>query len=510
MMPHAFSTDTSRVNDSVYDAWHVPGPSEGVVAEVSSQTGSYVGAALSRGTDQERAITGEKAAAGPRDVVFPWFLPYFDQTTLHESTAMRLAYRQMLADPRIKTAILGKLFGVASLTLRILPADKKNRFDQAVAKHIEWMLTERLRGCVPELLWTVLIGALIDGYSVSEKVWALEDKGRYAGKYSLAKLKGKDTNNDLVLQTDEFRNVVGVLGLRYNGGREFSPAHFLIYRHLPLYDNPTGMSDLRAAYQSYWMLDTVTKLRAIGAEKYAIPFLIGKYQNTTVKTALEGALKMAKSQRWLSVPEQTQVEVINMAGASEDQFKSFVEDLRMDIFMSIQGAVLQTLQGDTTDGRGNSQVHKSTSDKFVWFLANSVEAILNDRDCGLIKDCVDLNYLVSDYPKAVLDAVDVNELQQEMQVDQGLHQLGLDLSKDELYERYGRKPPESDADRLAGQTAPSGQQGPGRGQPSGDSLPFMDQDLFTPTEQQLPPQGGAARPFRGYSERWRGYVAAAG
>lgn len=500
--------------DSVpYDPWHPPGPSQGVVAEVRQETGGYLGPQHSRGTDQEREITSEKAASGPRDVVFPWFLPYFDSTTLAETGVMRLAYRQMLGDPRIKTAILGKLFGVASLDLRILPADKNVAKDRAVAKHVEWMLTERLRDCVPGLIWSVLIGALIDGYSVNEKVWTLEEKGRYAGKYSLSKLKAKDTNNDLVLQTDAYRNVVGLLGTRYNGGREFSPAHFLIYRHLPLYDNPTGMSDLRAAYQSYWMLDTVTKLRAIAAEKFSIPAVVGEYANTTVKTSLEAALKMFKSQRWISVPAACKVQVIDMAGASEEHFKSFVMDLRHDIFLSIQGAVLQTLEGETTDARGNSQVHASTSDKFVWFLANSIESILNDRDCGLVKDCVDLNHVVSDYPKAVLDSVDVNELQQEMQVDTGLHQLGLDLSKDELYERYGRKPPEDDDDSLPGQAPPPNAANGAGPAPSGDgaALPFHDIDLFTPAQKVLPPGGGAAaRPFQRFNERWRSYLASTG
>lgn len=501
------------------DPWHAPGQSRGLVERVRETAGGYVGPQLSPGTIQEREIVSEKVASGPRDVVFPWFLPYFDSATLHESEAMRLAYRQMLASPAVKSALLGKLFGVAGLDLKILPPDKKNPRDKAIAKHVEWMLTERLHDGVPGLIWSVLSGALIDGYSVNEKVWALEDRGRYAGKYSLGKLKPKDTNNDLVLQTDEYRNVIGILGMRYNGGREFSPANFLIYRHLPLYDNPTGMSDLRAAYAAFWMLDTITKLRAINCEKYAIPMLMGTYQNTTVKSSLESALKMAKSQRWLSVPESCKVTVLEMAGTSEEHFRSFRNDLLHDIYLGIQYAILQSLEGDTTEGRGNSQVHESTSDKVVWFLANSVESLLNDRDCGLIKDCVDLNYVTAEYPKASLSAVDVNELAQEIQVDTALHALGLDLSKDEIYERYGRTPPEDDDDVLPGQ-APQGPPGgapgalPGPGDNGGTpSLPFMDQDIFTPSEKVLPPaEVGGARPFRGqrFSEQWRRYLSATG
>jgi len=513
---------TSWTNGDTYNPWHPPGASEGMVQLVRDEAGGYVGPQLSPGTTQEVVITREHAASGPRNVVFPWFLPYFDATTMHESAVMRMAYRQMMADPRIKTAVLGKLFGIAALGLKILPADKKNTRDKAIAKHVEWMLTERLKGTVPGLVWSILVSALIDGYSVSEKVWTLEERGRYSGKYSLKALKPKDTNNDLVLQTDEYRNVIGVLGLRYNGGQVFSPARFLIYQHLPLFDNPTGMSDLRAAYQSYWMLDTVTKLRAVASEKYAIPLLYGTYQSSTVKASLEGALKLAKSQRWFAVPEQCRVQALEMAGSSEEHFKSFIMDLRHDIFLSIQGAVLQTLEGETTDARGNSQVHASTSDKFVWFLANSVESCLNDRDSGLIKDCVDLNYVADEYPKAALSSVDVNELSQEIQIDLGLKQLGWIHSIDELAERYGRNVPEDDDDKLqppeqaaggaAGGTPgasapePPGPPGPPGGNGQGGELPFMEQDMFTPRSRPL--REAAARPFQGerFSEAWRDYL----
>lgn len=494
-------------------AWQqqgLPGPSRGIVQRIRETLGGWVGPQRSVGTPLERHVIEEKAAAGPRNVVFPWFLPYFDNHT-RETEAMRLAYRHMLADPRVKAALFGKLFGVCSLDLKILPADKKNPRDKSIAQHVQWMLTERLRDCVPGLIWSVLSGGLVDGYSVSEKVWTLEDRGRYAGKYSLAKLKPKDVGQDLVLQTDEFRNVVALQGLRYNAGLELSPSDFLIYRHLPLYDVPTGMSDLRAAYQSYWMMDTAYKLRMIHAEKNAMPMLVGSYQNTTVKNSLEAALKLAKSQRWISVPEQCKVIALDIAGAAAGVFKELIDDLRHDIFLGIQYAVLQSLEGETTDGRGNSQVHASTADKCVRFLANSVESLLNDRDGGLIKDMVDLNHVVSEYPRAQLSAVDVNELVQEIAIDTGLKQLGWVHSIDELSERYGRNVPEDEDDKLKPPPAGPGGAAPGGGD-GGGPLPFDDMNILTATPKLLPPAGGAGgvKDFRGqrFNDAWRAYLAA--
>jgi uncharacterized protein DUF935 len=494
-------------------AWqrqHLPGPSKGIVARIREKLNGYVGQQQSAGTPQERFITDEKAATGPRNVVFPWFLPYFDNHT-RETEAMRLAYRHMLADPVVKSALFSKLFGVCSLDLKILPADKKNPKDKAVAQHVQWMLTERLRDGVPGLIWSVLLGALVDGYSISEKVWTLEERGRYAGNYSLSQVKPKDVGQDVVLQTDEFYNIVGLQGLRYNAGLELSPADFLIYRHLPLYNSPAGFSDLRSAYSSYWALDTCRKLRAIHAEKTAIPMLVGHYLNTTVKGSLEAALMKAKSQRWLSAPEGARIGVMDMAGSGEAIFKSWRDDCIHEIYLSIQYAVLQSLEGETTDGRGNSQVHQSTAEKCVRFLANSMESLLNDRDTGLIKDMVDLNHVVGEYPRAQLSAVDVNELVQEMTIDAGLRQLGWVHSIEELSERYGRNVPEDEEDKLK---PPPGPAGGGALSPGGkdDPLPFDDVNILTAQPKSFPPARGAggAKDFRGqrFNDAWRKYLAA--
>src|ERR1051326_7286770 len=67
--------------------------------------------------------TTEKVQSGPR---IPLFLPYYDQfQNLGETETMRIAYRRMLADPNIKAALLGKLFGVMGMDLKVHAANDK-------------------------------------------------------------------------------------------------------------------------------------------------------------------------------------------------------------------------------------------------------------------------------------------------------------------------------------------------------------------------------------------------
>lgn len=464
-----------------YTISHPPGVSEGTLSQLRQEGQQWLGPRLSHDTPAEDRVTREKSAAGPRGIILPWFLPYVDNYT-QETAAMRVAYRQMLADPNVKSALLGKLLAVAALDLKVQPYRKNDPEAKAVADFVHWNLTERLTDGIPGLIWSILSGGLIDGYSVCEKVWGYEEKGPHAGKVVLKDVKPKDTLNDVVLLTDPFRNVVGVQGLRYNAGQIFPPSDFILWRHLPLFGSPVGTSDFRAAYSRYWMLDTVLKIRAMGLEKRSLPVLLGHYDDPALQPTLADHLAKAKSQTWITVPSGAKVEALNIAGMADAQFGEAIKDLKHDIFLGIQGAILQALEGETKEGAGNSQVHRSTADLWVWFLSQTVQATFNNRDNGLVRDMVDLNYVTPDYPKSTLSAVDSNELVQEMQIDTGLKGLGLDLSKEEAYERYSRSAPKDEADALKGTQppAPGGEPAPG-GMPE---MPFVERFADEPDPWQ--------------------------
>jgi len=189
---------------------------------------------------------GEKIKTSMR---IPLFLPYWDQQqSVGETELMRLAYRRMLADPHVKSALLGKIFAVMGEEINIRPHNKVNVRDQLIASFNEWNIKERLKGGFAGLVWSVLIGGLLDGYSVCEKVWDVEEEGAWKGKEVLTDLKPKDVNQDLVVEVDEYRNILYLKGLRFNSGQEFNPDDFVVFTYLPLYGTPTGMSDMRACY----------------------------------------------------------------------------------------------------------------------------------------------------------------------------------------------------------------------------------------------------------------------
>jgi hypothetical protein len=170
----------------------------------------------------------------------------FQDNFTGETVEIRAAYRHALAEPAVKTALLGKIGSVMALGLQVKPAATAP-IDHDVADFVRHALT-KCQGGLPELIWSILAGGLLDGWSVNEKVWRREHRGRFAGKISLQKLKAKDTRY-IQFEIDPYRNVSGVIAVRGNAGDVFPPSDFVLFKYLSLFENPFGMSDLRAAYR---------------------------------------------------------------------------------------------------------------------------------------------------------------------------------------------------------------------------------------------------------------------
>jgi len=470
---------TAYLDPFAVNAASIPPPNRGILARIREFL-PWWGAKQEQGKPVAVYLEREKVRGGPQAIKLPWFLPYEDDTGTGETSCMRLAYRRMYADPVITGALNSQIFGISNLPLQIHPADKKNKTDTQVAEFARWNIQRRYSGGTSGLIWKIISGGFIDGYSVNEKVWAYQDRGKFAGKDVLISLKQKDVGNDLVLDTDAYRNVVSVLGLRYNSGVEWHPSNFIIYSRMKMYERPSGLSALRCVYFHYWLRDTSWKLRQIGLSTKAFPILIGTYENAAIQPSLNNALQNAKSLAWLSIPKEAQVTALEIAGQSDAEFEGSIRQLDEEIYIGITGATLQALQGGKEVERGSSEEHANTADSFKGFPASEVCALLNDQDSGLLKDMTDLNFVASDYPFASVEEVDPDDVTKKITIATGIKALGLDQSKESLREQFSSEAPhEGDPnDTLAGAPAP-------------------------PT---APAPGGAGTPPFRFSEQWGQYV----
>jgi hypothetical protein len=419
-------------------------------------------------------------------------LPYFDQYT-EETPEIRRAYRVMLRDPTIKSGLFDKVFSVAALDVQLEPASDSPR-DEAIADFVRDCIVKFASGGLRKIVEEVAFPSLIDGHSVCEKMWDVQTRGQWKGKYVLRGLKSKDTNN-LQLMGDEYRNIIALRGTTFNGGRLYDPKDFVFFTHFSLFNSQAGMSDLRAAYRAFWIMDTAWKLRAVSLDKYTLPFLIGKYKEGDIqgKAGLEGSMAQVRSENFISIPDNAIVEAVNLSQRGTADFESAIKDLREEMLLSIVGAYLQSITSDGGSGqRGNSKIHKGSTEIVKWHLGQCIADALNDRIAGLIPELVDLNFADADYPFLTLGGMNDEDLAASLAIDQGLSQMGVALSRKDIYRRYGRQKP---VDQLDALMPGGGQSQPGIGGQAGTTT-----TSFTPhgpgQPGQMPatprPGGGAA------------------
>lgn len=376
------------------------------------------------------------------------FLPYADRYT-EETDEIRKAYPVMLRDPYIKQALYTKVFGVASLDLQIHSASKSAR-DKDIAEFAKHCI-QKCRGGSRRAIMSIAIPGAIFGYSVTEiNLRKPTSRGQFGQKITIESLKSKDVNK-VQLEGDEFGNISGVRDKITN--QFYHASNFLIYSHMPLFETPTGISDFRAAYRAYWLADTAWQLRAIGLERYGLPVIKGTYRSDPEQYALEQSLPNLRSQGWITVPEGALVEAMDIAARGTTDFESAIRDLREEMVLAIAGAILQMLTTTgTAEMRGSADVQKGTFELLQWYLAQEAADVLNDQ---LFPQLIDLNYRGADYPTCTFGGVNDGAMKDSITVDQFFLQSNLPLSKEEMYEKYGRQQPLSEDDAV---TSPQAQQ----------------------------------------------------
>lgn len=460
----------------------------------------WPGPALARRIGIGRELNREKVPSLWGVAGKAWFLPYLDTYT-GETQTIRSAYRLMWKDPTVKAALLSKIFAVSSLELQVHP-DGPGPLAKKVATFVNYAIRQAAGG-VSRIVESILLGGLPEGHVLAEKVYRHYDDGEYRGQIGLQGLYDKDPET-YRLETDEYRRITRVTPLRQSPATHYNPGAFLLWQHLPIYRNPLGMSDLRAAYRAYWIIDTVWKLRAIGLEKNINPLLKGVYQDVTDKPDLEAMLEQARSQTWLTVPEGVQVEAMELSQRGHSDFRDAILDLRHEVMLGITGAFLQALEGTQTGARSIGEVHESSAELLVWWLAESVAAALQQQ---IAPDLVAMNFAGAACPEIGLGGVNDASLLASVQVDAGLLDMGLALSKKERYKYYGRQEPEDEGDVLVRPTPPPS----GSGGMAG--LPFADPTPAKTTPPQPPASPSAAGDFpesAGRSRRAGDDVALAG
>lgn len=431
-----------------------------------------------------------------------WFLPYQDSVT-KDSADIRAAMRLMRRDPYVKAAWEPQILSVCSQDWQMQPAEEGHDESEQQAEFVQRVIEDYIEGGMPQLVRAIASPWGDAGYSLAEKVWGYAQRGRLQGKIVCTAVKAKDGDH-VKIEGDRHNNVRTVQSLRAQGQPRFPISDFIFSRYMTVYDEPLGQAAFRQSYASYWMRDTVRKLRVIHHEKRMAGTLMGTYENPDDRGPLEDALARAKTSTWLAVPEGTRVEAIELSTASEPDYKSFDESLRDEIVTGIAFATLQILMGNVPDARGDSKVQKAIFELGPWLISTLVTDAINTQ---LIPDLIDYNFPYAaggSYPKVSFGAVSNQEHLELLQLIEGAQRIGLTPSKSYYAKAFGiqQADPNDPEDALAAPgmgglggfppTDPFG--GGGGGFPPADPFGGAGDPALLPPDDGMG-GGGAVSPF---------------
>jgi hypothetical protein len=365
-----------------------------------------------------------------------------------ETWEMRRGYREAsMREPAVKSALLTKCMAVASLDTVVKPAPGRNPQNKEAARWLDYSISSA-KGGWPGLYMNMLLPALVDGYSIVEPVWSHVDRMNedYPNWWTVSQFKGKDTEH-IRFRLDTFRNIQAVQAMTAGqGGQGYNPDDFLIFTHLSFFANPFGISDLRAAFRAAFMIEGAIKLRAILLENFSGPYLVAKAKDPATRSRMMALLSQARARGWIVVPDGADIQLFNLATSAPDQFQATIRDLREEIVTAIQGAYLQLLEGGISNTRGNTQVHESVAQLFQWWLASEICEVINHR---LVPDLVWPNFGKRvGLPRVTLGGIDPQAVMASLNRFKLLQEMGLDLSKEQIYEEGNAEPPHDASDIL--------------------------------------------------------------
>jgi SPP1 gp7 family putative phage head morphogenesis protein len=333
---------------------------------------------------------------------------------------------KMRHDDQIKAVSATKKYARLSTPWKIHPASESVE-DGKIAQFVRFNL-ENMEGSLNADLLEILT-AMDFGYSITEKVWKIINKGEFKGKIGLKALKTRRPDN-FDFDVDEHDNLKpnGVVqGLRAGTAKYFPKEKFIIYSHGKEFDNFYGSSDLRAVYRSYWSKDILIRFWNMWLERFPAPFIIGWYPegtSSTRRTNLLNILKRLQIATAAILPDNLEVEIKEMKDVGHAVFK---EAITFHNTSMARGILCPDLIGYTeTTGPGSYALGKKHFDVFLFVLEQLgkelEETVMLEQ---LIKQLVDYNYDVDLYPQFKFETLREEDMEARAKIVDILIKAGL-------------------------------------------------------------------------------------
>jgi phage gp29-like protein len=154
---------------------------------------------------------------------------------------------------------------------------------------------------------------------------------------------------------------------------------FVIYPFQPSYANPMGLSDLRAAFQSWFLKQQMQRWWAKYLEKFGMPTVTGKYDakagyGTKQQREFLSILAGVHNESAIVTPSDFEVSLLEAARTTDSGFDEAIAYLDRSMAKSILG---QSLTSDSSD-RGSTYALGAVQANVLSFYLQKLQRDLED------------------------------------------------------------------------------------------------------------------------------------
>jgi phage gp29-like protein len=304
------------------------------------------------------------------------YLPNPDPVLINIGRDMTV-YQDIRHDPHLTAVISSRKAGVKSMLWEIDRGKSKSRQAKAVTLAFKKLDIYRIVNDILDYFLT--------GLAPTEVMW---DKPNEAGLIMPFEVMGKPPEWFMF----DGQNVLKFRSQSHpSDGEEIPPRKILLPRHNPTYKNPYGESLLSTVYWPIIFKFGGMKFWVKFAEKYGMPFAVGKAPRSAGQTEFENLADMLLDlvqDSVAAIPDDSKVEFLQAGSKtnSADMYRDLLSFCNMEISKAILG---HGAAADSTPGKlGNENSQLNVREDIVNEDKRIVEGCMNE----LIKWIMEINF----------------------------------------------------------------------------------------------------------------------
>jgi len=329
--------------------------------------------------------------------IFGGYIQSDEYVTNLTGTQGLITYNEMRkSDGVVRAALLACELPIRAAKWYVEPASE-DKADVEVAEFVSQSLFETMTITWDDFLRQALL-MLPFGFSVFEKVFGMVE---FEGRDMIGWKKLSPRLQGSILKWETENGGSGITQRLSDGGEASIPMEkLLIFVNNKEGDNWTGISLLRNAYRAWYMKSVIEKINAISFERQGLGIPYGKLPKNyspADRALMETLLKniRANEEAFIIEPEGWEVGFKDMMSKGVKDPTATVARYNREILMSVLAQFLDL--GSTSTGSFSlSEDQSAIFHNNLTAIARQVADVLNKY---AIKQLVDLNYTVKDYPK---------------------------------------------------------------------------------------------------------------